>query len=259
MTDSANWDWETGEKLISDINEWKASYNWVEEPYTSPDGEKIAAIVNTGEAEFNVCVNGTAWEIEAPFEKAWSLRFSPDGRLSAIVSADMAWTVAVDGALWEEMYDYVWDKRFSKDGKNIAVAVQQEGTCMMVNEGVPWEDNFGFITCMTLSPDGKNTASVVQTISLDEGDIFKFQEGCYTAAKNGKAWDKNFINVWNMAFSPDGSKLAAEVRLNLYDYTIAVDGKPWDQIFGCVWEPVFHPIKGTVIAPVRVAVPSPGS
>jgi predicted Rdx family selenoprotein len=54
-----------------------------------------------------------------------------------------------------------------------------------------------------------------------------------------------------MAISTDGQNLAAEVRLNLYDYTIAVNGKPWEQTFGCVWEPIFHPQTGAVIAPVR--------
>ena len=66
MTDTSNWDWETKEKLVSDLNEWKSSYNWVEEPYVSPDGEKIAAIVNTDDMEFNICENGKAWEIATP-------------------------------------------------------------------------------------------------------------------------------------------------------------------------------------------------
>ncbi|MCP4687168.1 MAG: WD40 repeat domain-containing protein, partial [Desulfobacterales bacterium] len=48
-------------------------------------------------------------------------------------------------------------------------------------------------------------------------------------------------------------RLAAEVRLNLYEYTIAVDGKPWDKTFPTVWEPIFHPVDGSVTAPVRVA------
>jgi hypothetical protein len=60
------------------------------------------------------------------------------------------------------------------------------------------------------------------------------------------------VNAWKTAFSPDGQSLAAEIRLNLYDYTIAVNGTPWGQTFGCVWEPVFHPVRGTVVAPVRI-------
>ena len=48
-----------------------------------------------------------------------------------------------------------------------------------------------------------------------------------------------------------GTSLAAEIRLNLYDYTIAVNGVPWNQVFGCVWEPVFNPANGKVVAPVK--------
>jgi WD40 repeat protein len=55
-----------------------------------------------------------------------------------------------------------------------------------------------------------------------------------------------------MAISPDGENLAAEVRVNLYDYTIAVNGRPWEKTFGCVWEPVFNPRSGGVVAPVRL-------
>ena len=45
MVDSQSWDWGPGEKKIS-LESWNTQYQWVEEPYVSPDGEKIAAIVN---------------------------------------------------------------------------------------------------------------------------------------------------------------------------------------------------------------------
>ena len=35
----SGWNWELGEKSIADINQWKDKFNWVEEPYVSPDGE----------------------------------------------------------------------------------------------------------------------------------------------------------------------------------------------------------------------------
>ena len=63
-------------------------------------------------------------------------------------------------------------------------------------------------------------------------------------------WEQNFVNVWNMAFSPDGGTLAAEVRLNLYEYTIAVNGTAWNKTYNCVWEPIFNPNTGGVVAPV---------
>ena len=48
MIDPKNWDWESGEKRIP-FGEWSENYRWVEEPYVSTDGEKIAAIVNIDE------------------------------------------------------------------------------------------------------------------------------------------------------------------------------------------------------------------
>ena len=73
MEEIHNWNWETGSREVADINECNQTVHWVEEPYVSPDGEKIAAIVNLAEGEFNVCVNGKLWE--TVFEKIWHLRF----------------------------------------------------------------------------------------------------------------------------------------------------------------------------------------
>jgi hypothetical protein len=124
MDDCRDWDWETGEKKIP-FESWKDEYQWVEEPYVSPNGEKIAAIVNVDEGEFNVCVNGQPWAEEV-FDKIWHLRFSPDGRLTAIVSEMGEWTMAVDGQAWENKFGYLWEPHFSTDGNNIAAAIQQD-------------------------------------------------------------------------------------------------------------------------------------
>ena len=139
MLTRIEWDWEPGSREIANISQWQKKFNWVEEPYVSPNGEKIAAIVNLAEGEFNVCVNGEAWE--TAFEKIWHLRFAPDGRLTALVSEMGEWTVAVDGTPWENKFGYVWNPMFSPDGKNIAVAVQQDmAYCMALND-VVWGEN----------------------------------------------------------------------------------------------------------------------
>jgi hypothetical protein len=36
--DSEGWDWETGEKLITETNGWKDKFGWIEEFQVSPDG-----------------------------------------------------------------------------------------------------------------------------------------------------------------------------------------------------------------------------
>jgi len=195
MHDITSWNWDTGEKLIADTSGWKDKYEWVEEFQASLDGEKVAVIVKTGEDEFNVCVNGTTWE--NPFDKIWYLRFGPDGRLTCIVSIDMEWTIAVDGQSWENAFAYVMETKFSRDGKNIAVAIQQDMQYGAAVNGEPWENLYANMTNFTMSANGMHTAGAVQTEGFAEGEIFKFQEGCYTAAADGKAWDKNFVNVWN--------------------------------------------------------------
>ena len=94
MNHNLNWDWETPEKRFA-VGAWRDTYGWVEEPYVSPDGEKIAAIVRLEDETFSVCVNGDVWP--SSFEKIWHLRFAPDGRLTALVCDEMEWTLAVDG------------------------------------------------------------------------------------------------------------------------------------------------------------------
>ena len=186
MVKSESWDWETGEKAIP-TGPWNDKFRWVEEPYASPDGEKVSAIINLDEGEFSVCVNGEIWE--NVFDKIWYLRFSPDGRLTALVSEMAEWTVAVDGIAWEKKFGYAWDTAFSPDGKNIAVSVQNDMQYCMALNGVTWENTFSNMTNTALSPDGKRTAATVQTEKFGEAEIHKFQEGAYTAAINGISWD----------------------------------------------------------------------
>ena len=250
MDISNSWDWSKGKKEIAQFGNWPTSFDWVEEPYASPDGEKIAAVVKTGEMEFSVSVNGTAWE--NTFDKVWFLRFSPDGRLTGIVSDTGQWTLAVDGEAWEEQFDYLWDTQFTKDGQTIVCAAQQGMKYLMVSNGAPWENTFANMGHKAMSADGRRTAAVVQTKEFNEGEIFKFQEGCYTVAVDGQAWGRNFINAWGMAFSPDNQRVAAEVRVNLYDYTIAVDGEVWGATYPSIWQPTFNPGDGSVVAPAKV-------
>ena len=220
--DTKNWDWESGEKLIAETSEWKDKFEWVEEFQVSPDGEKVASSVKTGDTEFSVWVNGETWE--SAFDKIWFLRFGPDGRLTALVSKEEEWTVAVDGQAWENTFGYVWNTKFSPDGKNIAVAVQQEMQYGAAVNGETWENMFANMSSFTMSPDGRRTAGVVQTKKFSEGEIFRFQEGCFTVAPDGKAWDRSFVNVWGIAFSPDA--LTEVISVKLVGSTMLVSDNP---------------------------------
>jgi len=250
MNETTSWDWEVREKCIADLGAWKSRYAWVEEPYVSPDGEKIAAVIKLpGEETFSLCENGIPWE--SSFDRVWYLRFTPDNRLTAFVSEIGGWSLAVDGRTSENKFDFAWDTHFSADGKKIVHAAQKEGKYFAVCNDIPWPTAYESLTGLMVDDAATKTAAVVQTVPLKEAEIFKFQEGCYSVAVDGAAWNRNFVNVWDIAFSPDGRRVAAGVRTSLYDYTIAIDGVTWEKNFASVWEPQFCPCDGSVTAPVR--------
>ncbi|MFW6235351.1 MAG: WD40 repeat domain-containing protein, partial [Desulfovibrionales bacterium] len=162
------WDWTPGKRHVADLRQRAGDFEWREEHQVSPDGENIAAVVKLGETS-TVCVSGDFWYLE--FEKIWNVRYSPDGRLTALVMTEDEWTVAVDERLWPEAYAYLWDTRFSADGRVIAVAVQQDMRYGMIQDGTIWETLFENANGFTISPEGSSTAAVVQTVPFGQADI----------------------------------------------------------------------------------------
>ena len=246
MIDTTSWDWQTPVKDIN-LDEWKSRFNWTEEYQVSPDGEKIAAIANTGEAGFTVCENGVRWD--ETFEKAWCLRFLPDGRLAVLAANDEEWTVYIDGIPWENRFDYAWGLQWTADGSHVAVAVQNDMAYGMAVNDTVWETLYENITGCVLGSSG-DSAAVVQKEPLSQADIEKFSAGVFCAAVNGMASNHLFMNVWDLAFDPAGDHLAYVVRKNRSAYSPALDGRVWDGAFQCAWQPVFS-IDGALSAPVR--------
>ncbi len=249
MQDTGGWNWEPGKKVVFDTSQIAGEVQWIEELYASPDGEKAGCVACTDEAEFGVCVNGEFWEDR--YEKAVTPKFTPDGRFVVTVSADMEWTLAVDGQSWPEGYGFVWHQLFG--GETIACAVQQDMRYGMSVNGEIWGNLYDNANNFSISADGTRTACAVQVKGMAAADIAAFKAGVFSIAVDGEAWDEQFINCYTPVFSADNSKVACQVRRTLYDYTIAVNGKTWDANFQGTWEPVFNPLSAEVFAPVRVA------
>lgn len=247
MADTSSWNWEAGKRVVCDSGACADQTRWLEEPYASPDGERIVQVACTDDAEFGLCENGKLGEER--WEKIVCPRFSPENKYTAHVFADMEYTIAVDSEAWEETYGFTWGTRFA--GGHVAVGVQQDMKYGMSVDGTIWETLYDNANNFAISADGSRTAAAVQVESMGQADIFKFQSGIFSVAVDGQAWDNRFVNVWTPVFSADGNSVAVQVRRSLYDYSIAVDGKCW-QNFNCVWEPAFNPADGSVVAPVRV-------
>ncbi|MUM76391.1 WD40 repeat domain-containing protein [Pseudodesulfovibrio sp. F-1] len=247
----SSWDWEVGRKKVVDSLSPLQDHEWQEEPYVSPDGETLAAIVKVGDGEFSVRTNDEVWE--STFEKLWFPRYAPDGRLTVLCQQDMEWSLAIDGEPWGDFAEYVWETKFSRNGSSIAAMTKIDNEYCVALNGTLWETCFENANQYSLSPDGRHTTAVVQVASLGQADIEGYKKGVYSVAVDGEAWDGRYVNLFTPTFSPDGERVAAQARLTSYDYTIAVDNKPWQKTFQQVWEPVFHPKGVGVVAPVRSA------
>jgi len=146
------WDWTTDRKLVADLTRLRSQYHEVHEFVASPDGERIAVPVVKDAETCAVCVNEELWDGEC--ERAWHLKFAPDGRLTALVRVDDAWSVSVEGERWGEEYEFVWDTQFSRDGSAIAVQVKQEVDYSVAVNGQTWENGFPACRGFAVSEDG---------------------------------------------------------------------------------------------------------
>lgn len=242
--------WDVDRRVVADLRPVYEQFDAVGQWQASSDGLHVAAAVTLEDGSQQVCVDGTPWE--AVYEKAWHLRFGPDGRLAALVRLDDQWTVAVDGQEWPERFDYVWNTKFSRDGSVIAAQIKRDARHSVALDGVAWDKDFLSIRDFTLSDDGKHAAAAAQSVELAEADIFKFMQGTWSVVVDGELWGRNFVNAYDPRFSEDGKHVAAQVRTAPFEYTIAQDAQPWTAVFGCVWAPAFRGTTHKVVAPVRV-------
>lgn len=248
MYKTETWDWEVGQRTIADMTP-RSDHTWQEEITISPDGEKASAVVCLGDAEFSIRTNDSVQE--NTFEKIWELKHTTSGHLCSYVMQDEEWTMMVDDKAWEEFYGFVWSPLFSADGESVATAVQQDMEYGMSVNGVIWENLFENANNFALSPDGKRSAAVVQVKSMGQADLETFRSGIFSLAVDGVAWDNNLMNVWTPVFDNNAYRVAAQVRLNLYEYSIIADNIVWDNTYQGVWDPCFTPDGKHVVAPVR--------
>ena len=196
------WDWELGERAVSDLSRWEDLGKVVPDIVVSEDGERIAAPVHMNGGDFGIVVNGTPWEHQ--YERIWSLQFGPNDALACLTVDNDARTVLVEDTPWEETFDFAWNLTFSRNGESIAANVRKDMDYAVALNGKIWEKTYPDARTVSLSPEGRHTAAPVQTERLAEADIFAFQGGVYTVAVDGEPWADTFLTVWDTAFSDDG-------------------------------------------------------
>ncbi len=247
MEMSPNINWEDSLKTVdlSALEKYSLYYNAV----ASPDGERIAFVVETQDGEILVWVNGNTWE--EVFERVNYLCFLSNGSLACTVQKDGMWTVAVEGNLWENSYEYVWNLQFNKNGSILAVNTKTGSDYSVCVNDTPWEKSFFDTRDLFISDNGKSVATYVRLENYPVLDILNFAKGMWSLAVNGKEWKDKFISVFGCAFSPNGEKTAAGIRFSNREFSIAVNGVHWEGSFIQVWEPVFLN-DADVLAPVKL-------
>lgn len=249
MLEREQWNWEIGQRDVASLADLYAKYATVTEFVVSDDGERIAVPVDKEADNFFVWVNGETWPEE--YEKAWHLKFLPNGKLLALLRIDDEWTIGVDGEVWKERFEFAWNPKFTADGSVVAVQTKRDMQYSMCINDKPWDTSFLSMRAFALSPNGQHVAAAVQVEALAEADIQKFLQGTWSLAVDGKAWEKPYLNVYGPTFSPDSSQVAAEIRTSSTEYTLAQDQKAWNSRYSSIWEPVFR-AQGGLLAPVRL-------
>jgi hypothetical protein len=78
--------------------------------------------------------------------------------------------VAVDGEVWPEAFDMVWDPIFTPSGERVMAKVERGGRFAIVVDGKVWSPWFGGLQEPVASPDGTRVL-----IRSAEGDRFSRQ------------------------------------------------------------------------------------
>ncbi|MCS7203670.1 MAG: hypothetical protein NZ809_04410 [Thermodesulfovibrio sp.] len=241
-----SWDWQTKEKVISNLNDWKEKFSMVHDLIVSLDGEKIAAPVEIKNKVVTMCINGKIWE--NTFERVSFPQFTKDGNLICLALQNYEWTLAKDDILLEESFDYAWNLK--TEGEAIAFNIKKVDSYGVCLNGKVWDNLYFDVRDLFISPDGSAAASYVRIKNPPLLDIFSFKEGVWSIAVNGIVWDKSFISVYGICFSPDSKSIAATVRLSEQEFTVAVNGKLWNETFLNAWEPIFIN-ESDILAPVK--------
>jgi hypothetical protein len=132
MTKQQSPDWSIGSKDVAKLEDATGDGAVVREMAPSPDGKRLALVLQLPDDTMRVWVNGEVWEPE--FEKAWHLRFTPDGRALVLVRQDDQWSVALDGQVWEERFDYAWNPKITPNG-HVGVQIKRDNQYSVAIDG----------------------------------------------------------------------------------------------------------------------------
>jgi hypothetical protein len=133
---------------------WDRKFVQLWHPMASEKSNKLAAIVAPKFGKWTIAVNGKPWS--ALFRDLLTdAVFSPDGnRVAAAAKNDERWHVVVDGKVWQNAFDRVWQPVFSADSKAVAVKIEKNGKYSIAINDCLWDQACDVIWDPVFSPEG---------------------------------------------------------------------------------------------------------
>jgi hypothetical protein len=102
-----------------------------------------------------VALDGIPWPVTFS-HMVTDLTFDPTGRHTAALGKNGAkWYVALDGAVWRNSFERVWQPVFSSDGEHLAVKVERNGKYTVAVDDCIWQQACDTLWPPTFSPDGR--------------------------------------------------------------------------------------------------------
>ncbi|MGD9219489.1 MAG: WD40 repeat domain-containing protein, partial [Desulfobacterales bacterium] len=132
---------------------WDQKFVQLWHQMASPDGNALAAIVAPKFGRWTVAVDGRPWSVTFK-DMVTDAVFSPDGkRVAAAAKNDGHWHIVVDGVVWQNAFDRVWQPVFSPTGEMIAAKIERNGKySVAVNDRI-WDQAVDVIWDPIFSPE----------------------------------------------------------------------------------------------------------
>jgi WD40-like Beta Propeller Repeat len=156
---------------------WSGRYVQLWQQVQSPDGKRIAAVVAPKFGQWTIAVDDVPWPVLFA-SLALPPVFSPDSKRVATGFKDGdKWGIAVDGEIWQDGFDMVWDPVFSNDSNHVAAKVDRGGRKAIYLDGKSFVLGLEDVWDPVFSPDGKqllirsieNGRYYRQVVSIDQG------------------------------------------------------------------------------------------
>jgi hypothetical protein len=114
---------------------WKATYANCWHHQFSADGENLYAIVAPEYGKFSVAVNDKPWSMRSPVITDLAVSPDGKSAAALANTVNKNWRICVNGSVWDGTYDMAWKPVFCPNSKSVAAKVRKNGRYSVILNG----------------------------------------------------------------------------------------------------------------------------